>query len=180
MPIRWNPTKWIDDLIDDRMHKAGQSMVGVAKMLAAVDTGLMRSRIYYTYAPDQKLLTLHCDVHYAIYQEFGTYQMPPHPFLRPAMNAAGPAFLTGKLTGVTTQMMVGSSLPKNYKPRTIKSHIRPLISAANKLHNVGVTARSRLSAVHLTRASEPMGPGNRTPVYDLTHTQLNRIRRSWN
>jgi hypothetical protein len=184
MPIQWNPLTWLDRLIEQRMHIAGQAMVGMAKVFAAEDTGYMKAHIYYTYAPDTKTLTLHSDAHYSIYQEFGTFQMPPHPFMRPALNAVGPSFLTGKLSGVSTQMMVGTSLDPFHTPLKIQPHIRPRIAAANLTHNVGVTSRTRLTAIHMDRSNEPrrvrVGKEQKSRVLMSSLSKLNRIRKAWN
>lgn len=186
MPIKWNPTGWIGDLIEKRMHVAGQAMVGLAKAYAAVDTGQMRASIYYTYAPDQKLLTLHCDVPWAWYNELGTYKMKPHPFMRPAMNAVAPAFLTGKLMGVSTQIMAGTYNDEYHKPRMIKPKIRPHIASANAEHNIGATTRARFTAVHMNRDNEVRrytkgaSKVRRAMMSDLGRFGLNKIRKAWN
>ena len=49
---------------------------------AAVDTGYMKSR--NTYVINRNELYLMNDCSYAIHQEYGTYKMQAHPFIRPA------------------------------------------------------------------------------------------------
>lgn len=50
---------------------------------AAIDTGYMVSRNnYFVHANHVDIGNYGCD--YAIYQEYGTYKMPAHPFVRPA------------------------------------------------------------------------------------------------
>lgn len=184
MPIQWNPLTWVDKLIEQRMHVAGQAMVGIAKALVPVRTGLLQSRIYYTYAPDTKTLTLHADTGYALLVETGTHKMAARPYLRPALNAAGPSFLTGKLASVSTQIMAGTYNDKFHTPLKIKPHIRPTIDAANMKHNVGVTSRTKLTAIHMNRANEArrhnigLKQESRVMMSDLS--KLNRIRKSWN
>jgi hypothetical protein len=133
MPITWNPTKWLDSLIESRMHVAGQAMVGIAKALVPVDTGLLRSTIAYSYAPDTKT---------------GTYNNPFHV------------------------------------PLKIKPHIRPSIEAANMKHNVGVTSRTKLTAIHMNRANEArrhnIGLKQESRVMMTSLSKLNRIRKAWN
>lgn len=184
MPISWKPTKWIDSLIDQRMHAAGQSMVGIAKALVPVDTGLLKRSIYYTYHPESKTLTLHADTGYSLFVEQGTFKMAPRPYLRPALNAAGPAFLTGKLGGVSTQIMAGTYNEPDHVPLTIRPHVRPRIAAANMTHNVGVTARSKLTAIHMNRANEArrvrVGLKQESRVMTSSLSKLNRIRKAWN
>lgn len=61
-----------------------------AKRLAPVDTGRLRSSINWRIERDPFGLraVVGTNVHYAVYQEFGTSKMPAHPFLRPALLAA--------------------------------------------------------------------------------------------
>lgn len=186
MPIQWNPLSWVDKLISDRMMIAGRAMVGIAKALAPVDTGFLKENIYFTYNPDAKLLTLHSDAFYSIYNELGTYRMKPHPYMRPAINAAAPSFLTGRITGVATQMMVGTSMDQHQLPRLIQPHIRPHIAAANMTHNVGAAARSKFTAIHMDRNGEArrrkvgLKQESRIVMSDLSKAKLNKIRRAWN
>lgn len=167
-------TRFIEKEFEKRAHIAGQNMVAVAKSLAPVDTGLLKSSIYYTYHPAQRLLTLHADTHYAMYQEFGTYKMRPHPYLRPALAIAGPSIISG----LRTQVAAGTSLPVSYTPRQILSHIRPHISAANRTFNRGIVRRTTATAVHLDRQNQSVRvDGN--PVRS-TIQKLHSRRRSWN
>jgi HK97 gp10 family phage protein len=48
----------------------------------AVDTGQLRSRNTYVIARNELFLQNDCS--YAIYQEYGTYKMAAHPFIKPA------------------------------------------------------------------------------------------------
>jgi HK97 gp10 family phage protein len=49
----------------------------------AVDTGKLRSENDYKVDGKKVILINECD--YAGYQEFGTYKMKAHPFMRPAV-----------------------------------------------------------------------------------------------
>lgn len=54
-----------------------------AKAAAPVDTGNLRNSISHTQISDDTE-AIGTNVEYAPYQEFGTYKMAAHPFLRPA------------------------------------------------------------------------------------------------
>lgn len=62
-----------------------------AKRLAPVDTGRLRSSVTHELGADSDGLVARVgtNVHYAVHQEFGTSRMSAHPFLRPALGAAG-------------------------------------------------------------------------------------------
>lgn len=186
MPINWKPTKWIDDLIEQRMLKAGDAMVAMAKALAPEDTGFLKSKIYATYLASSKTLTLHADAPWSLYQEFGTFRHKPHPYLRPALNAFAPAFLTGKLAGVRTQIMAGTYSDVDQAPRRIQPHIRPHISAANRMHNTGATKRSELTAVHHDRKGNVrthrvgLKQEPKVMLSSLTKRRVNTRNDAWN
>jgi len=186
MPINWKPTTWINKLIDERMMVAGQAMVNVAQSLVPVDTGLLKSKIYFTYLPATKTLTLHADTGYSLYVETGTYKMRPQPYLRPAINAVAPSFLTGKVMGVKTQVMAGTYNDVDHQPRMIKPSIRPRIAAANRMHNVGAVKRSEFTAVHMNRQNEPRRHKvglTQTPkviLSSLTKRRVNTRNDAWN
>ena len=58
---------------------------GYATEYAPVDTGNLRSSIGYKTDPSNDIMYVGTNVEYAPYQEFGTYKMKAHPFLKPAL-----------------------------------------------------------------------------------------------
>jgi len=78
--------------IIDHLTVLGSDIVATAEELAPVDTGYLRSNITsMVYDNGGFDIALHITVaaDYGIFQEFGTRNMPPHPFLRPAIEMAG-------------------------------------------------------------------------------------------
>lgn len=77
--------------IDLRMREAGEKIVSIAKGLAPVKTGALRDSIDYLVVYNESggkhELLIQVGESYGIYQEFGTRNIPPHPFIRPALNA---------------------------------------------------------------------------------------------
>lgn len=67
--------------------QVGLRVERMAKQLAPVDTGRLRASIRTELRGDAQgpYAVVGTNVHYAIYQEFGTRFMPAHPFLRPAI-----------------------------------------------------------------------------------------------
>src|SRR5208283_4471644 len=82
----------IDKIIDDKMVQTGELVVTRARALAPVDTGALRESIDWIIIYDEgggrHELKITVGEFYGIYQEFGTRNIPPHPFIRPALNEA--------------------------------------------------------------------------------------------
>jgi len=80
----------IDEDIDRRMHAAGRKIVAKARSLAPVDTGALRDSIdylvMYNESGGRHELLIQVGMPYGIFQEFGTRNIPPHPYIRPALN----------------------------------------------------------------------------------------------
>lgn len=58
---------------------------GYATGYAPVDTGNLRASIGYKTDESDNTMYVGTNVEYAPYQEFGTYKMAAHPYLRPAL-----------------------------------------------------------------------------------------------
>lgn len=74
------------------VKKATYELEARAKGKAPVDTGALRNSIASTFENDGFTGIIGPSVHYAIYQELGTYKMPPHPFMGPAAEEVAPIF----------------------------------------------------------------------------------------
>lgn len=64
------------------LNEVGRFCKNKMDELAAVDTGYMKSRNKYEVSNDQLILSN--DTDYAVHQEYGTYKMKAHPFMRPS------------------------------------------------------------------------------------------------
>lgn len=73
--------------IDNRLTRAGYAWQARAEQLAPVKTGALRSSLYFRVA--DRTLTVGVGVGYGIFQEFGTRNIRPHPYIRPALNELG-------------------------------------------------------------------------------------------
>ena len=71
--------------IDRALEAIGASAEGHAKSEAPVDTGELRNSISHA-TLDGKSVAVGSNTEYAIYQEMGTYKMPPHPYIKPAVS----------------------------------------------------------------------------------------------
>ena len=65
------------------LEAVGRFCVGKMNYYVAVDTGYLKSRNEYVISKNE--LYLQNDCYYAKFQEFGTYKMRAHPFMRPAV-----------------------------------------------------------------------------------------------
>jgi len=73
----------VKEALEKKMIKA----LATSQKLAPVDTGRLRSSLTYVDISDSDKIgfALGTPVNYAPHQEFGTENMPPQPFLRPAL-----------------------------------------------------------------------------------------------
>lgn len=116
--------------IEARMIESGRRAVAVAQSLVHVDTGLLKSRISFTYDRGKRVLYLHADTPYAAIEEEGSIYHVAHPYLRPALNAIGDYWLGG------TQIQYPSAIAKS-----------------NKQPNVAVVRKNRLITSQLHKGS---------------------------
>jgi len=76
--------------IDLRMREAGEKIVSIARGLAPVKTGALRDSIdylvVYNESGSRHELLIQVGESYGIFQEVGTRNIPPHPYIRPALN----------------------------------------------------------------------------------------------
>jgi HK97 gp10 family phage protein len=81
-------TRIVDDALDARMRKLGAEIKAIATGLVPVDTGYLKSTIYYRYFKDRRVLEVGARASYAWYVEQGTKKMAAQPFIGPAMAQA--------------------------------------------------------------------------------------------
>lgn len=155
-----------NDYTDRKMHEAGEAIVRRAKQLAPVDTGALRDSIdylvmYNEFGGKHELL-IQVGEPYGIFQEFGTRNIPPHPYIRPALNefgrvwgadvhmdfqAPGAVDWHGLLAGVGQHGAgFAASASPRWKPLTPKQvkHVEGTLIPSIKRHNRGNTKRARL------------------------------------
>ena len=150
-------TQYVNDRIDRSMHAMGEAVVARAQALAPVKTGALRNSIYYVVEYNEgggrHVLHINVGMSYGIFQEFGTRNMMPHPFIRPAMAEVGRAWgfdlamdfaspgTTGLLASTGRGRKPGYSAAVGSRPFTARqaSHVeRHLIPGVKKWHRGNV------------------------------------------
>lgn len=84
---------WFGDKVEKQLSKrawhlvefAANRIVEDAKNFCPVDTGALRNSIYQTTSDQSRTITIHVDMYYAAYVEYGTSRNVAQPFLRPAI-----------------------------------------------------------------------------------------------
>lgn len=168
-----NPFTWlgdkvkqgVSDLIERNLIKAGERVVARAQQLAPVRTGALRNSIGYVVAINpggKSVLSIQVRVPYGVYQEFGTRNIPPHPFIRPALNelprifggtlsmdfagtGGGPGLLAS--TGAGRRPGYAASHLPGFRPLTARqaAHVqRTLVPGVKKYHK-GNVKRARFT-----------------------------------
>lgn len=82
------PSK-VDEAGDQVMHSWAEGVEATAKDLVPVDTGFLQDHITHFVKEDldfARVGTFHPDAFYAQWVEFGSYDIPPQPFLGPAFD----------------------------------------------------------------------------------------------
>lgn len=74
------------------MAALGGFLVGHMQQYAPVDTGALKLSMADQYDPSTFTLYISIGMPYAVYQEFGTRNIPPHPFIRPTIIDAAAAY----------------------------------------------------------------------------------------
>lgn len=154
----------ISQYVDAKMHAAGEAIVARARQLAPVQTGALRASIVdfveVNEAGGKHTLHIQVGMPYGIYQEFGTRNIPPHPFIRPAINEMGRVwgfkvamgFATnpahaGLLAGAGKGMKGGfAATARPFKRLTQKqiAHVEGKLIPGVKAHQRGNVKRTRM------------------------------------
>lgn len=79
--------KEINDSINAQGLALSQRIEAKARALAPYRSGYLRNTIDVFYDAIGKSIEIYVGAEYGLFQEFGTRYMPPHPFIRPALNA---------------------------------------------------------------------------------------------
>lgn len=155
---------WVEDKVDSRLHAIGNRVVDRAQQLAPVDTGALRDSIGYVVAGEglRRTLSIQVGMPYGIYQEFGTRNIPPRPYIRPALLEAG------RLWGIDLQMAFAHGGPSTWqgiyhtrgqyviptdiqpKPLTNRQveHVRSKLMPSGRALHRGNVKRARMTVRH--------------------------------
>ncbi len=171
MAVQWfGPavTKQMMGNLDSIMIKMGGALANHLRQLAPVDTGLLKSEIQDSYNKSTQTLTVVLGPHYSLFQEYGTYKMKPHPYIRPSLMAVIPQYLPG----AKVDLIFPTYLKVGHIPHQIKPHIKPHIAAAQYRYSRGIVSRSSVTLVHLKRK-----PWQR---HRTNLSKIHKLRTAWN
>ncbi len=155
MPVEWHGADVANEIgrrIDANMLALGRDVVQRAEALAPVKTGLLRSSIGFDYSLSDHTLVFHVDAPYGIFVEYGTRNMRPHPYLRPAMNAVGPVYgFNLEMMFANTPFIQAPILAKGagfHLPSTLtakqRQHVRQHLLPASKKHFKENVSRAKM------------------------------------
>ena len=139
-------TTWVNQQVDRKMVDAGNAFVVRAQSLAPVKTGTLRASIDYQVIG--RTLTIIIGAPWGIFQEFGTRTIPPHPFIRPALNEINRIFGTdveilfnrpgGSQWGGIFAHQGGFILPHNLTAKERAHVAKHLLPVSKKFHRGNV------------------------------------------
>lgn len=93
--FNWDAAAVIDDVharIAANMLEMADRVVSLAESFAPKKTTRLAQSIGYDWNYQDLTIVFTVGVDYGIFQEYGTRNMPPHPYLRPAINLVGPIY----------------------------------------------------------------------------------------
>jgi HK97 gp10 family phage protein len=91
----WNGTQVVDEVhqrIRANMLQMADRVVALAESFAPKRTGRLATSIGYDWNDAELTVVFTVGAPYGIFVEYGTRNMGPHPYLRPALNMVGPVY----------------------------------------------------------------------------------------
>ena len=156
--LQWNwdgpsVARTIEERIDVQMHKLGQQVVEIAQRYAPYKSGALRNSIDYDYNEATGTIAWTVGVPYGIFVEYGTRNMMPHPYLRPAINTVGSVYgwnmemvfaETPHIKAPILASGAGFHLPSTLTSKQV-AHVRKHLLPTSKRHFISNVSRARMS-----------------------------------
>jgi HK97 gp10 family phage protein len=156
--FNWNGEAVVDEVharIAHNMLEMADRVVNLAESFAPRETGYLATSIGYDWNYQDLTTVFTVGAPYGIFQEYGTRNMPPHAYLRPAINQVGPiygfnvemAFLNTPeynqpVLAVGARFQIPSTLNARQRARIKENRLQ-----SNKYyHSKGNVARARMHA----------------------------------
>jgi HK97 gp10 family phage protein len=154
--IEWNGQQVLDEVhnrIRDGMLKSAAQVVRIAESLAPKHTGRLATSIGFDFNDAELTVVFTVGASYGVFQEYGTRYIPPHPYLRPAIN-----HVFSQTFGVQTEMAflntphinkpilahgAGFHLPDTLTAKQL-AHVRKHLLPTSKRYYVGAVGRTRM------------------------------------
>ena len=93
--FNWDGAAVVDEVharIAANMLEMADRVVSMAEQFAPKRTGALATSIGYDWNYQELTIVFTVGVPYGIFVEYGTRNMPPHAYLRPAINQVGPIY----------------------------------------------------------------------------------------
>lgn len=156
--FNWNGAAVIDEVharIAANMLEMADRVVNLAEQFAPKKTGALATSIGYDWNYAELTIVFTVGVFYGIFQEYGTRNMPPHAYLRPAINIVGPIYgFDVEIAFLNTPeynqpvLAVGSrfAIPKTLNARQRARIKENRLQSEKYYHSKGNVHRARLHA----------------------------------
>ncbi len=153
--IEWHGEDVMNEIgrrIDQNMLDIAQKVVTIAKTYAPVDTGMLRASIGFDYNLASHTLVFTVDAPYGIFQEYGTRNIRPHPYLRPALNTVGQIYgfnlemSFGNIPAIHDPLLAAG--PKFHAPKSLtakqRAHVKEHLVSTSKRHWISNVSRTKM------------------------------------
>jgi HK97 gp10 family phage protein len=156
MLVEWNGQQVMDEVhnrIRNGMLASAEQVVSIARSLAPKKTGRLAMGLGYDFNDAELTVVFTAEAPWSIFQEYGTRYIPPHPYLRPAIN-----HVFSQTFGINTEMAflntphinqpilahgAGFHLPPTLTAKQL-AHVREHLLPTSKRYYVGAVSRTRM------------------------------------
>lgn len=161
--IQWNGQEVIDavhERIKANMLGLARAVVADAERRAPKRTGHLASTIGFDWNESTYSVVFTVDAPYGMFQEYGTRNMMPHPYIRPALNTIGPQYgfnfeisftstiqTDTKLLAHGPTFQMHKSLTAKQKAH-VRAHLKPV---SEHFHHLGSPYKGALTNVGRAR-----------------------------
>ncbi len=157
--ITFNHQQFVDEIaqrIDAQAVMLGRTVVQIAQRYAPKHTGYMATSISFAYDKQSHAISFIVGAPYGVFQEYGTRNMPAHPYLRPALNTVGTiyGFDTSmefqNVIRTDTKLLSHGPTYQMHKSLTEKqkAHVRTNLKPVAERHHIGNVSRAKLKVRH--------------------------------
>jgi HK97 gp10 family phage protein len=155
MQYAWNGNQVMDEIharIVQQMNDIGRQVVDIAQRYAPRRTGRLATGISYAYNDATYTVAFIASAPYSVFVEYGTRNMRPQPYLRPALNTVGSIYGIDLALAFTNTPAINQPILAHgagfHLPPTLthaqRQHVARHLVPTSQRHHIANVSRARL------------------------------------